>query len=46
MAASYGCYVLTKEEANFNVLYQVSSSIQKNDFIPKENLFHKLSVHV
>ena len=29
------------EYANFIASYQVSSSIHKNSFIPKENLFHK-----
>ena len=29
-----------------NGSYQVSSSIHKNNFIPKERLFHKLSFHI
>ena len=45
MATSYSCYaftILIKQDTNIITLYQVSSSIHKNDFIPKESLFHKL----
>ena len=36
----------TTEDGDFIASYLVSSSIPKNDFIPKESLFHKLSFHV
>ena len=38
MTASYSCYILTKEDADFNASYQMIS-IHKNGFMPKESLF-------
>ena len=34
------------QDANFIASYQVSSSIHKNNFIPKESLFHKRYFHL
>ena len=46
MTTSYGCYVLSKEDANSDASYQVSSTMHKNNFTLRESLFYKLSLHV
>ena len=46
MATSYSCYALSKEDADSDASYQVSSTIHKNNFTLRESLFYKLSLNV